>query len=76
MNGKTFVSVSESDLFGVKAEELIINVDHIILVNKKDKSILFSDGNKNYLTKNPRKFPISKVVRVQAVERKRDRIRK
>ena len=43
MNGKTFVSVSESDLFGVKAEELMINVDHIILVNKKDKSILFSD---------------------------------
>ena len=35
MNGKTFVSVSDSDLFGVKDEELIINVDHIILVNKK-----------------------------------------
>lgn len=50
MNGKIFISVSESDLFGVKDEELIINVDHIILVNKKDKSILFSDGNKNYLT--------------------------
>lgn len=59
MNGKTFVSVSESDLFGVKDEELIINVDHIILVNKKDKSILFFDGNKNYLTKNPRKSPTS-----------------
>lgn len=50
MNGKTFVSVSESDLFGVKAEELIINVDHIIWINKKDRHILLSDGNRIYLT--------------------------
>ena len=50
MNGKTFVSVSESDLFGAKAEELIINVDHIIWMNKKDKNILLSDGYKVYLT--------------------------
>ena len=49
MNGKTFVSVSESDLFGAKAEELIINVDHIIWMNKKDKNILLSDGYKVYL---------------------------
>ena len=50
MNGKTFVSVSESDLFGAKAEKLIINVDHIIWMNKKDKNILLSDGYKVYLT--------------------------
>lgn len=50
MNGKTFVSVSESDLFGAKAEKLIINVDHIIWMNKKDKNTLLSDGYKVYLT--------------------------
>lgn len=50
MNGKTFVSVSESDFFGGKAEELIINVDHIVWMNKKEKNILLSDGYKIYLT--------------------------
>lgn len=50
MNGKTFVSVTEGDLFGGKGEQLIINVDHIVWTSKKNKNILLSDGNKIYLT--------------------------
>jgi hypothetical protein len=49
MNGKTFVSITEDGLFDGKGEDLIINVDHIILVNKKDKDILLSNGSRIYL---------------------------
>ena len=48
MNGKTFISLPESDCY--TEDNLIINVDHIIWINKKDRHILLSDGNRIYLT--------------------------
>jgi len=47
MNGKTFISLPESDCY--TEDNLIINVDHIIWINKKDRHILLSDGNRIYL---------------------------
>lgn len=48
MNGKTFISLPENDCY--TEDSLIINVDHIVWVNKKERYILLSDGNRIYLT--------------------------
>ena len=48
MNGKTFISLPENNCYA--EDNLIINVDHIIWINKKDRHILLSDGNRIYLT--------------------------
>lgn len=48
MNGKTFISLPENDCY--TEDSLIINVDYIVWVNKKERYILLSDGNRIYLT--------------------------